>query len=36
MTPVPFNDNSFVAENNGRMIGFLIGFLSPSLKLKNA
>ena len=31
-----FNDTSFVAENNDRMIGFLIGFLSPSLKLKNA
>jgi GNAT superfamily N-acetyltransferase len=30
-----FHDTSFVAENNGRMIGFLIGFLSPSLKLKN-
>jgi len=30
-----FNDTSFVAENNDRMIGFLIGFLSPSLKLKN-
>ena len=30
-----FNDTSFVAENNSRMIGFLIGFLSPALKLKN-
>ena len=30
-----FNDTSFVAENNNRMIGFLIGFLSPALKLKN-
>jgi len=30
-----FNETSFVAENEGRMIGFLIGFLSPSLKLKD-
>ena len=30
-----FNETSFVAENDGRMIGFLIGFLSPSLKLKD-
>jgi GNAT superfamily N-acetyltransferase len=30
-----FNDTSFVAENNDQMSGFLIGFLSPSLKLKN-
>jgi len=30
-----FHDTSFIAENDGRMIGFLIGFLSPSLQLKN-
>ena len=33
--PNHFHDTSFVAENDGQMIGFLIGFLSPSLKLKN-
>jgi GNAT superfamily N-acetyltransferase len=27
-----FNTTSFVAEKNGLMIGFLIGFLSPSFK----
>lgn len=27
-----FNDTSFVIEKEGQMIGFLIGFLSPSLK----
>jgi ribosomal protein S18 acetylase RimI-like enzyme len=27
-----FYDTSFVIESRGRMIGFLIGFLSPSLK----
>ena len=30
-----FHDTSFVAENDDQMIGFLIGFLSPSPKLKN-
>ena len=30
-----FNDTSFVAESLNRMVGFLIGFLSPSLNLKN-
>ena len=27
-----FNDTSFVIEKEGEMIGFLIGFISPSLK----
>lgn len=30
-----FHDTSFVAQKDGRMIGFLIGFLSPSPKLQN-
>ena len=27
-----FNDTSFVMENKGHMIGFLIGFMSPALE----
>ena len=30
-----FHDTSLVAQKDDRMIGFLIGFLSPSPKLKN-
>lgn len=30
-----FHDTSFVAQKDGRIIGFLIGFLSPSPKLQN-
>ena len=30
-----FSETSFVAEDNAQMIGFLIGFLSPSARLKN-
>ena len=30
-----FHDTSLVAQKDGQMIGFLIGFLSPSPKLQN-